>query len=55
MTGLNVDQLNDLFLNGILSNLPLRILFVLNQPTVMEQPIEMISQFIGDRQPLVEG
>ena len=53
--GLNVSLLNDLFLNGVLCNLPLSVLFIPNQPTAMEQPIEAISQFIGDQQPLVEG
>ena len=50
-----MDLLNDLLLNGVLCYLPLRILFVLNQLTAMEQPVELIPQFIGDQQPLVEG
>ena len=50
-----MDRLNDLFLNGVLCDLPLRILFVPYQSAVMEQPIEVISQLIGDRQPMVEG
>ena len=50
-----MDPLNDLLLNGILCNFPLCILFVLDQLAMIEQPIEAISQFIGDRQPLVEG
>ena len=55
MIGLNVDLLYDLLLNGVLCYFPLRILFILNQPTAVQQSIEAISQFIGDRQPLVEG
>ena len=55
MIGLNVGLLNDLFFNDILGNFPFHILFVPYQPTTMEQPIEVIPQFIGDQQPLVEG
>ena len=53
--GLNVDPLDDLFLNGVLCYLPLRIFLIPNQPTAVQQSIEPISQLIGDRQPLVEG
>ena len=42
MIGLNVGLLNDLFLNGVLCDLPLRVLLIPDQPTVMEQPIEVI-------------
>ena len=55
MIGLNVDLLNDLFLNGVLCYFSLCILLVPNQPTTVQQPIETISQFVGDRQPLVKG
>ena len=48
-------SLNDLLLNGVLCYLPLRILLILNQPTAVQQSIEAIPQFIGDRQPLIEG
>ena len=41
--GLNVGLLNDLFLNGILCDLPFCILLVPDQPTVVKQPIELIS------------
>ena len=46
--GLNVGPLKDLLLNGVLCNLPLCILFVPDKLTVVKQPIETISQFIGD-------
>ena len=46
--GLNAGLLNDLLLNGILCNLPLSILLIPNQPTAMQQPIEPISQLIGN-------
>ena len=52
--GLNVDLLNDL-LNSVLYNLTLCILFIPNQLTAVEQPIEPISQLIGDGKPLVKG
>ena len=55
MVGLNVDLVNNLFLDGVLDYLPLRILLIPNQPTAVQQSIEAISQFVGDRQPLVEG
>ena len=52
--GLNMGLLNDLLLNGILCDLPLSILLVSWQLTVMQQPIELISHLIGNGQPLVE-
>ena len=53
--GINVDLLNDLFLDGVPCDLPLCILFIPDQLTTVEQPIEMISQVIGNWQPLVKG
>ena len=53
--GLNVGLLNDLFLNGVLCDFPLRVILIPDQLTAMEQPIETIPQFVGDLQPLVEG
>ena len=50
-----MDLLDNLFLNGVLCNLPLCILFVPDQVATIEQPIEAISQLIGDGQPLVKG
>ena len=50
-----MDPLDDLLLNDVLCYFPFRILFVLNQLTMVQQPIEAISQLIRDRQPLVEG
>ena len=52
--GLNVGLLYDLFLNSILCNLSFHILLIPDQLTVVKQPIELISQLVGDRQPLVE-
>ena len=46
--------LNDLLLNGVLCDFPLGILFIPDQLTTVKQPIEMVSQLIGDRQSLVE-
>ena len=53
--GLNMDLSNDLLLNGVLCYFSFRVLFILNQLTAVQQSIEAISQFIGDRQPLIEG
>ena len=50
-----MDLLNDLLLNSILGYLPLCVLFIPNQLTTVQQSIKAISQFIGDRQPLVKG
>ena len=41
-----MDPLDGLFLNGILCYLPLCILFVPNQPTAMEQSIEVLGSAI---------
>ena len=52
LQGLNMGQLDDLLLNSILHDLPLSILFVPQQPTVVHQPIKAISHLVGNRQPL---
>ena len=49
---LNVGYLQDLLLNSIFCNLPLCILLVPWQVTLVHQPVEVISYFVGDGKPL---